>query len=153
MPTWEVPPEQVNSSLSCLALAASSICMDPIEDYQDVLQNIETVVAEVSRSHPELTNYTVARAYEAAISQYHAEARQVTPKPPNLMGLDATVYTNICQICEWRLGRTPGKGLSEVKPIPVEDLVACLRKLHKSVEFWTKRGGRQGYLKLIEKYV
>jgi hypothetical protein len=31
--------------------------------------------------------------------------------------------------------------------------VACLRKLHKSVEFWTKQGGRQGYLQFIEKFV
>lgn len=127
--------------------------MDPIEDYQDVLQNIETSVAKVWRSHPELTNYTVSRAYEAAVAQYHSEARQVTPKPPNLAGLDATVYTSICQICEWRLGRTSDKGLPEVEPIPVEDLVACLRRLHKSVDFWTRQGGRQGYLKLIEQYV
>jgi len=40
-----------------------------------------------------------------------------------------------------------------VTPIPLEDMVACLRKLRKSVDFWTKQGGRQGYMKYIEHYV
>jgi hypothetical protein len=33
------------------------------------------------------------------------------------------------------------------------DMVACLRKLRKSVDFWTQRGGRQGYMQYIEQYV
>jgi hypothetical protein len=127
--------------------------MSPTEDYQDVLQNIETAVAEIWRSHPELTNYAVSRAYEAAIAQYNSEARQLKPKPTNLTGLDGELYTSVRQVCEWRLGRTTDSELPQVEPIPVEDLVACLRKLHKSVEFWTKQGGRQGYLQFIEKFV
>lgn len=125
--------------------------MDPLKDYQDVLQNIEAVVAELWRKHPEMTNYTVMRAYEAAIARYHAEARGQTPKPVNLTGLNAMVFSDVSEICEWRLGRT--RDLEDIKPIPVEDLVACLRKLHKSVDFWTKEGGRQGYLTFIEKFV
>lgn len=127
--------------------------MNPIADYQDVLQNIESAVAQVWRAHRELTNYAVSRAYEAAIQRYHAEARQLTPKPDNLGGLDKVLYDKVCERCEWRLGRIPQPELPELKPIPVEDLVACLRKLNKSVEFWTKKGGRQGYLQYIEQFV
>jgi hypothetical protein len=54
---------------------------------------------------------------------------------------------------EWRTGRSSGSELGEVTPIPLEDMVACLRKLRKSVDFWTKRGGRQGYMQYIEQYV
>ena len=127
--------------------------MNPIEAYRDVLQNIEAAVAEVWRADAELTNHAVSRAYEAAINRYRAEALQFTPKPAGLTGLDALVYERVCEICEWRLGRQPDPEMPELKPIPVEDLVACLRKLHKSVAFWTKQGGRQGYLQFIEKFV
>jgi len=56
-------------------------------------------------------------------------------------------------MCEWRSGRAPGPVPGELTPIPLEDLVACLRKLRKSVDFWTKQGGRQAYMQYIEQYV
>ncbi|HEV2207199.1 MAG TPA: hypothetical protein VG167_00365 [Verrucomicrobiae bacterium] len=127
--------------------------MNPVEHYQDVLQNIEAAVAGVWREHQELTNYAVSRAYEAAINRYKDEARQFAPKPAGLTGLDAVLYQRVCEMCEWRLGRKPNAETPDLNPIPIEDLVACLRKLHKSVEFWTKKGGRQGYLQFIEGFV
>ncbi len=128
--------------------------MDPIKDYQDVLQSIESAVAEVWRADPQLTNDAVMRTYEAAIAYYNAEARGLTPKPVNLTGLDAELYAKVGEMCEWRLGRLAGGGWPKMEqPIPVQDLVACLRKLNKSVEFWTKQGGRQGYLQHIEQFV
>ena len=71
----------------------------------------------------------------------------------NLAGLDAKVFEAVKEICESRTGRSPGSELGEVIPIPLEDMVACLRKLRKSVDFWTNRGGRQGYMQYIEQYV
>ncbi len=54
---------------------------------------------------------------------------------------------------EMRLGGTTAPDQPEVPPISLEDLVACLRKLRKSVDFWTKQGGRQGYLEYIDKFL
>lgn len=127
--------------------------MNPIDDYQDVLQNIEAVVVQVWQQNPAMTNYVVMAAYDAAINYYRALANQQTPKPANLAGLDAKVFDEVKAVCEWRSGRTPAPDMDEFTPIPLEDLVACLRKLRKSVDFWTKQGGRQGYMKYIEEYV
>ena len=127
--------------------------MTPIEDYQDVLQNIEGAVVQVWKQNPAMTNYVVMAAYDAAINYYRAVASQQPPKPVTLKGLDAKVFEAVQQICEWRSGRAPGPDPVEAAPIPPEDLVACLRKLRKSVDFWTKRGGRQGYMQYIEQYV
>ncbi|HWH70932.1 MAG TPA: hypothetical protein VNT26_16200 [Candidatus Sulfotelmatobacter sp.] len=130
--------------------------MNPVKDYQDVLQNIEFVVIQVWREHPEMTNYSVMRAYDAAIAYYHALARKQTPKPVNLTGLDVTVFALVKEVCDWRLGRgsEPGRDLPEgFEPLPLEDLVACLRRLRKSVDFWTKEGGRQGYLQYIDQFL
>jgi hypothetical protein len=127
--------------------------MNPIEDYQDVLQNIESAVVAVWRQNPAMTNYVVMAAYDAAINYYRALASQQTPKPVTLTGLDAKVFVGVKEMCEWRTGRVPGPVESELAPIPLEDLVAGLRKLRKSVDFWTKQGGRQAYMQYIEKYV
>ncbi len=106
--------------------------MIPSEDRLDVLQNIEFAVVQVWHSHPEMTNYAAMRAYEAAITYYGAMAREHTPKPVNLTGLDATLFEEIRKMCEWRLGRTTASGKPELPPLPPEELVACLRKLRKS---------------------
>ena len=127
--------------------------MNPTEDHLDVLQNIEFAVVEIWRKHPEMTNYTVMRAYDAAIAHYRALDQGQTPKPINLTGLDAEVFGAVKEMCEWRLGRAGDPQPPEMTPLATEDLVACLRKLRKSVDHWTKAGGRQGYLQLLDKYV
>jgi hypothetical protein len=127
--------------------------MNPTEDYQDVLHNIEAAVVQVWRQNPAMTNYVVMAAYDAAINHYRALASQQTPKPMNLTGLDAKVFEGVKEMCEWRSGRTPSPEKGDLTPIPLDDLVSCLRKLRKSVDFWTKQGGRQGYMQYIEQYV
>jgi len=127
--------------------------MNPVKDYMDVLQDIEAAVVALWRAHPTMTNYTAMRAYDAAIAHYAALARQHTPKPDNLSGLDAALFQAVKGVADWRLGLVKHADRPEVSPLPLEDMVACLRKLRKSVDFWTERGGRQGYLEYIRQYV
>ena len=127
--------------------------MKPTEDYADFLQNIEFGMVQVWKGHPDMTNYDAMRAYDAAIAYYNAQARDQTPKPVTLTGIEATLWAHIQSMCEWRLGRQHDREMPQTTPIPLEDMVSCLRKLRKSVDFWTKRGGRQGYMQYIEKFV
>ena len=133
--------------------------MKPEDQYLDVLQNIEAVVVDTWKKHREMTDYSVLRAYEAAIGYYKALARGGTPRPERLSGLDAEVYAGVHAICEWRLGREtdtppPSTGdQAEPPPLPIEDLVACLRRLRKSVERWNRTGGQRGYLEFVSQFV
>lgn len=34
-----------------------------------------------------------------------------------------------------------------------DEVLACLQRIHKSVQRWTKRKGRQGYLTFVAQYV
>jgi hypothetical protein len=72
--------------------------MSPTEDHLDVLQNIEFAVVSAWRSNSAINNYTVMRAYETAIAEYSALARQHTPKPANLTGLDAVVFDGVLPV-------------------------------------------------------
>jgi hypothetical protein len=124
-------------------------------DNLDVLQNLEFAVVQVWRAHPEMTDYTAARAYEAALQIYRAELRGHTPKPHGLTGLDAEAFDAVDRMCRFRLGRGPGpEGAPEkIDPIPVEKIVDCLRELAKSVARHTKLSGRQGYLTFINGFI
>ena len=62
-------------------------------------------------------------------------------------------------ICEWRLGRKviqPVRG-SIVKVedtvISLEEIVAILKRIRKSVRFWRKKAGRRGYLEYIDQFI
>lgn len=126
------------------------------ERFADVLQNIEVAIYANFRQIPELTDYEVSRALEAAIRRYKDKARGRTPKERTLAEKVQIVYDAVVAVAEFRLGRKP---LSEDAPaiqpgaLTVEDLLACLQRLHKSVGFWTKQGGRQGYLTYIGEFL
>ncbi len=122
----------------------------------DVLQNLEFAIVEVWRAHPDMTDYTAQRAYEAARQYYRATQRGHPPKPPALTGLDATAFAALKRMCEFRLGQDPGPPSEPeipVTPIPVEKLITCLQELAKSVERHTGIAGRQGYLKFIDQFL
>src|SRR5882672_7919422 len=76
--------------------------MNVIKNAEDVLKAIETALIAVSQGHPDMTNYTAMRVYEAAIAHYHDLARQQQPKPVNLNGLDAIAYKAVQEACESR---------------------------------------------------
>ena len=123
----------------------------------DILQNLEFAIVEVWRAHPEMTDYSAQRAYEAARQFYRAEQRGQPPKPPALTGLDATAFEALKAMCEFRLGREdgplPGAEEFPLTRIPLEKLIACLQELAKSVERHTRDGGRQGYLQFIDGFL
>jgi hypothetical protein len=65
------------------------------------------------------------------------------------------VFSSVQPICEWRLGRASSldsTGLPD-SVVPIVELVACLRKIQKSVAFWSQQGGRQGYLNFVSPYL
>ncbi|MGP8198476.1 MAG: hypothetical protein ACLQU4_03115 [Limisphaerales bacterium] len=129
--------------------------MEWADEKLDVLQNLESSVVEIWRAHPEMSDYTALRAYEAAFQTYRAELRGHTPKPSGLSGLDAAAFEAVNAMCEFRLARGPSPvpGTENMPPIPLQLLVDCLRELVKSVERHTKIDGRQGYLTFIDGFL
>ena len=127
------------------------------EQHEDVLQNIEFAVATMYRRHPALTDYAVLRTYEALVQLYSAESTGRQPKPISTNGVEAELLGDVKQMCEWRLGRASlsnaDNGSSPEKVIDVSTLVLCLKRLVKSVNKWTKEGGRQGYLQFMSQFV
>src|SRR6266478_5375923 len=93
---------------------------------------------------------------DVLIDLYRAKARGHTPKEVNLPEPETTVFHNAYTMCEFRLGRPEARTRIQV-PFDGDktesDILACFRKIRKSVERWNKRGGHQGYLQFVSEYI
>ncbi len=133
----------------------------PVEQaYEDVLQNLEFAIVKVFRQNPELSDWDVRNAVEALARYYNAAAKGRTPehRPLNTQ-LAQDVYDMVGAMCEWRRGETTLFNAEDdtpvdipVDPLEPQELVACLRRIKKSIQMWTKRGGRQGYLNFVNDF-
>ena len=130
------------------------------EKYLDVLQNIEFGIARIYQEHPELTDWDALDAIEALIRHYTAEMRNRPHPPARLSELPKLVFKSVETMCEWRLGRTQpfakedGQPIElEIEPKTVDEIIACLKRVRRSIRLWNRRGGRQGYLNFISEYV
>lgn len=129
------------------------------EEYQDVLQNIEFAIVNVYHQHPDLLDYDVETVLAALIRVYQAEQSQRQIRTPTLNELRQELFDAVQSMCEWRLGRTEltGEGeqlgLTLPRTITLDEIIACLKRIRKSVQKWSKRGGRQGYLTFVEQYI
>ena len=129
------------------------------DQYIDVLQNIEFGIVITYRNNPGMSDTEVMRMLEALIDQYAAEKGGRPPRHFPLSEIEQTVLENVQRMCEWRMGRgiltnSPGKAREMApKPITIDEIIICLKRVLKSVKRWNKEGGRRGYLDFITQYV
>jgi Lon protease-like protein len=124
-------------------------------EYMDVLQNIVFAVMEIYGEDPDLLDHEVLDAYAALIRIYTLEERGDGTRAVTLSGRSRRVFEAVRGMCEWRMGRgAPGPDLADsgdgpLTPVPLSDILRCLKRLRKSVETWTDVGGRRGYLTYV----
>jgi hypothetical protein len=131
-----------------------------IEDtYADVLQNIESAIVKIYRQQPGLLDYDVEGGLNGLIVEYKAEHLNRPAPSLRLAERETLIYQAVKDVCEWRLGREEfitakgGDFLPPPAPKTVEEIIACLQRIRKSVQKWNRQGGRQGYLYFIVQYV
>jgi hypothetical protein len=133
--------------------------MDVEKDYLDVLQNIEFAIVSVHRRQPGLVDFDVENALSALITHYQAQSQGRTARPTNLNERAQEVYELVETMCEWRLGNeellSADMKARGPRPTPVsfDVIVACLKRIRKSVQKWNKEGGRQGYLTFVRQFI
>jgi hypothetical protein len=128
------------------------------DEYFDVLQNIEFAIIQVYHRDQSLVDYDVEKAINALIQTYKRPNQRQAPKlGPN--SLAEEVYEAVKVMCDWRLGaemrRSPGdyNPPPDIEPLSVDEIIACLKRIRRSVQNWTKRSVRRGYLEFIDQYI
>ncbi len=129
------------------------------EQYEDVLQNIEFAIVGVYRQHSELQDYHVEKALNALLVAYQAEQQHRASDPAGFAPLVQQVYERVRSMCEWRLGREDlfvaesSADISRPSPLSLDEVVACLKRIRKSVQKWTRREGQQGYVRFVNEFI
>jgi hypothetical protein len=128
-----------------------------ISEYEDVLQNIEASILRVHR-RINLLDYDVMEALETLIQYYKRidQGREATL--PELYEKPGMVIAELQSICEWRMGKEPfdptlGELPGNARVCSTAEILACLKRIQKSVNKWHKQYGRQGYLNFVGQYI
>lgn len=127
------------------------------DEYLAVLRNIESAVVSVYHTNRMLADYQVDAALEALGRSYAGEARgkpPILPKNP----LAQEVYQAVKATCDWQMGREnmvdeTGQPLPIDQAISVDEVLACLKRIRKSISLWNKEAGSQGYLQYISQFL
>src|SRR5262245_34987564 len=129
------------------------------EKYFGVLQNIEFGLVSVYRDNPNLVDTGTMYVMDTLIKVYTGELQGRQVALPQFKSEELAVYDRVRTMCEWRLGRAElmdakgHKSDADVEPITVEEIIACLKRIRKSIERWYKEGGRRGYYEFIRQFV
>jgi hypothetical protein len=129
-----------------------------IEEYMDVLQNIEFALVGVYDNNPTLTDTGTMYAVETLIKVYTGESRGREVALPQFKPEEQEAYDAVKRMCDWRLGRSSmedekGKKVEDVEPLTLEVVIACLKRILKSINTWYKRGGRRGYYEFVRQFI
>ena len=117
---------------------------DVIEKFSDVLQKIESAIVGVYEDDPRLLDLDVIDALDSLIRRYAAEEQKRVPSKTRLSEPAGRVYAAAEQAC--------GAVLSGDARRTIGDVIACLKRIRKSVRLWYEEGGRQGYLNYVTEF-
>ena len=127
------------------------------DQYLDVLQNIEFAIISVYREQPGFAGLGRPAGHRGIARSATVQRLAARPRTPvTLPETEAQLFARVQEFCELRLGRG-GLGMAPER-LPaqdktVEEIVACLRRIRKSVERWNKRGGQQGYVTFVSQFI
>jgi hypothetical protein len=130
-----------------------------VEEYMDVLQNIEFALIQAYDRNPNLTDTGTMYAIENLIKVYTGESRGREVALPQFKPEEQDAYDAAKAMCDFRLGRgsmedEEGKKVEvEGEPLTLEEIVACLKRVLKSINTWYKRGGRRGYYEFVRQFI
>lgn len=124
------------------------------EQYMGVLQNIEFALLSTSQDFPELCDHNISRVVDAVIEYYKSKARNALPPSPHLSSHEHTMLERVKSICDWRLGLNTALD-DQLTPVimTTDEILLCLKRIQKSIKFWTKQGGRRGYINFVMPHV
>jgi hypothetical protein len=131
------------------------------EEFMDVLQNIEYALVTVYKEDEEMTDYEAEEAINSLIRLYTAEQRKRAEPKLDLSGPAELAFERVKVMCEMRMGREKLQSGDENKepfdfnmePIALNDLIACLKRVRRSIQKWNRDYGRRGYYDFVSQFV
>jgi hypothetical protein len=137
------------------------------EKYKNELFAMESAIVSVYEDNPQMADYSVMEALDNLIRGYEAESNGRVASPRRMEPLDQQIYQKVGAICEMLMQRSKlvdedentekldklGLLSAERSANTLEEILACLKRIRKSVTRWNKANGRRGYLDFVEEYL
>jgi hypothetical protein len=129
------------------------------EQYQAVLQNLEFGMTTCYDRNQKMNDHAALFVIEQLIKVYNAETQGRAYAPSGLQQHEQEAFDSVKAMCEFNLGRQGlvGDQDDEVKipegQLTSAELLACLKRIKKSIEFWQKRGGRRKYYEFVRGFL
>jgi hypothetical protein len=133
--------------------------MDMTQDHLDILQNIEFAIVQAYRENEELIDHNVNKVIEGLMRGYQAELKGRKPPTLRFSESEQQLFEQVKPICEWRLGRrdnpqaADGEEVPNPELVPTDIIIACLKRIRRSISLWTKERGKRGYLDYIQNFL
>ena len=130
--------------------------MNVVNDYLDILQNIEFTIIAVYRAQPSVSDKDIMLATERLITLYTREKKGLPVLPVAITGNSLLVFEAMKSAAESRLVRSPNEITSDVTTgyrVPLRIMVICLQRLLDSMNLWHKKDGFRGYINQIKDFL
>ena len=129
--------------------------MNVVEQYPDILQNIEFAIVTIYRERPELRDPEVIAAIEKLAAYYTRMKKGVPELPVVLPERSKAVFLSMKTFCELRRegGEIENELGESAARVPLRIIVLCLERLLDSARNWHKKDGQRGYLNFIAQFI
>jgi len=123
------------------------------EEYLFVLMDMELAILQTCRVNIELCDHDVLRVVESAISVYRSREEEPDSSAyvQKLPIQNRQMFIDLIAACEKHLVSTE-EG-NTLKSSSREEILACLKRIQKSIKLWSKNYGRNGYLGFISRHI
>ena len=123
------------------------------QQYADVLQNIEYAIISVYREHPDISDKSVLRVLNEIIDRFVNEKQGREPRGVYLPEHSELMYDRVNEMCQFRLGRISIEDMPCARAVSIDEIIACLKRIRKSVKTWRKERGKQVYLNYVSNFI
>lgn len=121
------------------------------QTYFDVLRAIELAVYSAFQRYSTLTDASVDKALDSLQRLYTAEVRGKAAPKLRLSQPESALADQIKAACDLHLGRDAEVMIGDAQR-SLDEIIACLKRIRRSVKQMGKQGGRQAYLEFIRKF-
>jgi hypothetical protein len=120
------------------------------DTYFDVLRAIEMAIYETYQQHPDLEDFRVEKVLNGLARRYEAEKRNKRAPKLRFNSQENVLLQQVRRVCELHLGRDPDVQIGN-EAITIDEIVACLKRIRRSVDQMGGRG-RQAYLEFLHEF-
>lgn len=125
------------------------------EEYFDVLHSIEFAIVQTYRENPTMKDRHAESAIKGLVRYYNAALSERKAPTIKLNELEKTMFDAIKTNLELHMSV---QGLvGEGRAYTIEEVIACLKRIQKSINTWSKTQGyglnTSGYLEFVKDYI